>query len=139
MLGDVNALPRAERHLAAGDGYVQRYAVDHGFDMRGHIVGAFGIMNPACILGRDPFEGRDKIGLHVRIGILLNDKRRRGMPQIKQHDTIARLDIAQEARDLSRYFKKPSPAVSTVSIALAMVSIRAVQTADNSVDARVNA
>jgi hypothetical protein len=28
------------------------------------------------------------------------------MPQIKQHDAIARFDLAQEAHDLSRYFKE---------------------------------
>jgi hypothetical protein len=106
MLSDVNALPRAERHFAAGDGYVQGDAVDHRFDMRGHIVGSFGIMNPAGVVGRNALERRDEVGLHLRIGVFLNDKRRRGVPQIKQHDAIARFDLAQEARDLSRYFKK---------------------------------
>jgi hypothetical protein len=106
MLGDINTLPRAERHFAANDGQMQGDAIDHRFDMRGHIVGPFGVVNPSCIFGRDPFECRDEVGLHVRIGVFLDDKRRRGMPQIKQHSTIARLDLVQEARDLSRYFKE---------------------------------
>ena len=106
MLGNINALPRAERYFATSHRHMQGDAVDHCFDMRGHIVGPFGVVNPAGVVGRDPFEGRDKIGLHVWIGILLNDKRRRGVPQIKQYNAIARLDLAQKARDLSRYFKK---------------------------------
>ena len=106
MLSDVNALPRAEHHFAANDRYMQGDAGDHSFDMRGHIIGPFGVVDPARIFGRDPFECRDEVGLHVRIGVFLNDKRRRGVPQIKQHDAIARFDFAQEACNLARYFKE---------------------------------
>jgi hypothetical protein len=38
MLGDVNALPGAERHFALSHRHMQRDPVEHGFDMRRHIV-----------------------------------------------------------------------------------------------------
>ena len=36
MLGDINALPSAERQIAFADWYLQGHAVEHGFDMGRH-------------------------------------------------------------------------------------------------------
>ena len=47
MLGDIDALPGAERQRAADDRHMQRHAVEHGFDMRRHVVGSFDIVHPA--------------------------------------------------------------------------------------------
>ena len=49
MLGYIDALPGAESERAVDHGDIQRYASDHGLDMRRHIIGPFDVVDPAGI------------------------------------------------------------------------------------------
>src|SRR5262245_33461979 len=79
MLGQIETLPGAERELAVDHRHLQRDAVYHGLHVRRHIVGPFHIVDPAGVSRRDAIERGEEIGLHVRIGILLDHKGCRGM------------------------------------------------------------
>src|ERR1700730_1821358 len=106
VLGDINALPGAEPKLAARDRHVQRHAVAHGLDVSRHVVGPFDVVHPAGVGRRDALERGDEIGLHVRVGVLLDHQRGRGVLQIKQHNAIASLYLFQKARELARDLEK---------------------------------
>src|SRR6516162_5332061 len=56
VLHEIEPLPGAERKRAPGHWDVQRDAGDHGFYVRRHVVGPFGIVHPACISRRQPIE-----------------------------------------------------------------------------------
>jgi hypothetical protein len=73
-------------------------AVEHGFDVRGHVVWPLDLVHPAGLRRGDAFERGDEIGAHVRIGVLLNHQRRRGVPQKDKHGAVARFDLVEEAR-----------------------------------------
>ena len=75
MLGDINALPSAERQIAFADWYLQGHAVEHGFDMGRHVVRPFDVVHPAGIGRRQAAERGDQIGAHIRVGVLLYDQR----------------------------------------------------------------
>ena len=62
VLDQIDALPGAERELAAGDRHMQRDAGEHRLDMRRHVVGPFGVVDPGRVVpargGRAPVRGR---------------------------------------------------------------------------------
>ena len=58
MLDQIDRLPGSEREFALQDRNLQRGRRQHGFDMRGHVVGTFGVMAPSGIFGRQPIERR---------------------------------------------------------------------------------
>jgi hypothetical protein len=82
MLDKINALPHAERQLAADDRYVQRYAIEHCFDVGGHVIRAFHIMDPWRIFRRQTIKRSNQIRLHVGIGIFLDREGCRGVAEI---------------------------------------------------------
>jgi hypothetical protein len=53
-------------------------------------------------------ERRDQIGADVGVGVLLDDERGRGVPQINQKRAVARADLFEKARhfrcDLEKTF-----------------------------------
>ena len=55
-----------------------------------HVVGPLDIVDPAGICRREAIERARKIDPHIRIGIFLNDERRRGMPQEKEQRAVIR-------------------------------------------------
>ena len=75
MLGDINALPGAERQIAVTDRHLQGHAVEHGFDMGRHVIGPFNVVHPAGIGRRQAAERSDQIGAHVGVGVFLDDER----------------------------------------------------------------
>ena len=84
VLREIETLPGPDREPAANDRNMQGHAVDHRFHMRRHVVRAFGVVHPAGIGRRQPVERGHEIGLHVGIGILLDDQRRRGVPEVSE-------------------------------------------------------
>ena len=56
VLGEIDALPGAERKLAAGHRHMQRHAVEHRLHVRRHVVRAFGIVHPSGIRRREPLS-----------------------------------------------------------------------------------
>ena len=78
VFGQIDALPGAERELPPATGTCSGRR-EHRLDMRRHVVGAFRVVHPAGIRGRKTIQRGHKVGLHVRIGVLLNDQRRRGV------------------------------------------------------------
>ena len=83
MLGEIETLPSAEPKFLANHRDVERYAGEHRLDVSRHIVRPFNIVHPAGIGGCEPLERGDKIALHIRIGVLLDDERRRRVAQKK--------------------------------------------------------
>src|ERR1700691_6291708 len=106
MLSHIDALPGSERHPALGNRNLQRYAVEHGFDMSRHIVRPFHFVHPAGMRRCEPPERGDKVGAHASVGILLNHERCRSVPQIDEDGAVPRLDGVEEMRDVARDFEK---------------------------------
>src|SRR4051794_1656567 len=79
MLGYIDALPGAESERAVDHGDIQRYASDHGLDMRRHIIGPFDVVDPAGIGRGKTIQCARKISAHVGIRIFLDDEGRRRM------------------------------------------------------------
>ena len=71
MLDQVDRLPRAQRKFASEDRDMQRCRRQHGLDVRGHVIEAFGIVAPSGVLGRQPVERCRQILEHRRIGVFL--------------------------------------------------------------------
>ena len=77
MLDEVDRLPGAERQPRVQHRNLKRHRGQHRADMRGHVVRAFGVVDPAAVLGRQPIQRGGEIDPHRRIGIFLNRQRRR--------------------------------------------------------------
>ena len=58
--------------------------------------------------------------LHVRIGILLDGERGRGVAQIDQQGALARADLRDEICGAAVISVKPAPGVSTRNVAVAI-------------------
>ena len=86
---------------------MQRDTVDHCLDMSRHVVRTFGIMHPTGVGRRYSPERRDKIGLHIRIGVLLNDHRSRGVADIGEQHAVVGTGLTQECRDIARDLDEP--------------------------------
>src|SRR5947199_688153 len=102
MLGNIDAFPRYERMRPAYHRNVERHAGEHGLHVRRHVVGPFGIMNPAGRRGCKAIEPTCKIAAHVRIGILLNHQRSRRMPREEEQCTIFRPALGNEPHNFAR-------------------------------------
>src|SRR5882724_12854572 len=102
VLDQIDALPSTERKRAAAHRNMQRNAGQHGLDMSRHVVGPLDYVHPGTVGGREAMQRRDEIGLHVRIGILLDHERCRGVAQIKQQHAVARPALLDKAHSLSR-------------------------------------
>src|SRR5213592_3805342 len=85
-LSEVNALPRAEHELACM--YRKRHIVtdEYGFDVRRGI--SFG-MTVVAVVGNELRKLVQQITLHVRVGILIDEYRRRGMRHVYHAYTFA--------------------------------------------------
>ncbi len=95
----------------------------HGLDMRRHVVGAFGVVGPSGILGREPIERRHQIVEHRRIGVFLNRQRRRGVADEQRHRAFLRAGILDKFRDLGGEIDKAGARTfATVSSDDTMVS-----------------
>jgi len=106
MLRHIDTLPGAERHFSADDRHVKTDAVKHRLDVRRHIVRPFNLVHPSVARRRDALKRADKIALHIRIGIFLDDERSRSVFEMKQHNTIPRLGLFEKTRNFARDFEK---------------------------------
>jgi hypothetical protein len=71
-----------------------------------HIVRAFHAVHPTRVRRRQALERGDKIGLHVGIGVLLNNQRRRRVLEIDEHGAVACVDLFKKPRDVARDLKE---------------------------------
>ena len=101
MFGKIKSLPSSDRKLARNDRNVERHAIDHGFDVRGHVVGSFGIVDPSGIEWRKPIKRGHQLGLHVGIGILLDDQGGGGVLEIGVQNPVPGFRFRQEARRIA--------------------------------------
>jgi CheY-like chemotaxis protein len=108
MLGQVNALPGAELHFAAGDRHVQRHADEHGFDMGRHIVGTLHLVHPAGTCRRDAIERRHQVDADIGVGVLLDHQRSRGMAEKEEQHAIARVGVGEKAHSIACDLDKAS-------------------------------
>ena len=79
VLEHVDALPGPQRHPSADHRNRNARLGECGTDVRGHIVWTFCIVPVAVFLRSEPLEKIRQIQHHVRIGVLLNHQRRRGV------------------------------------------------------------
>jgi hypothetical protein len=105
---------------------MQRDAVEHGFDVGGHVVRPLHVVYPGSIRRRKALERGGEIGADIRVGVLLNDKRGRGVAHEKQQSAVARLDPLEELLRLARDLEKTFAGGLDASVAVAIASIRAV-------------
>ena len=61
-----------------------------------HVIGPFDVVDPAGIDRGKAIERAREVGPHVRIGIFLDDERRRRMTYEKQKRTILGLGFGDE-------------------------------------------
>ena len=106
MFGDINALPGAEPQFPAADRNLQRHAIEHGFDMRRHIVRPFHFVDITGLRRRQPIERSDQILAHIGVGIFLNHQRCRGVFEIEQQRAVARLDVFEKRSRITADFKE---------------------------------
>src|SRR5579863_3162520 len=107
MLSDINTLPGAEVERSASDRNVQRNAVDHGFDMGGHIVWTLDLVDPSGIGRRHAVECGEQIAPNVGVGVFLDDERGGGMTEKKRETAVGRLAVLQKSPDLAGNLKEP--------------------------------
>src|SRR5215468_7581405 len=107
MLGEIDALPGAERKRAVDHRYMQRYSGYHCLNVRRHVVRPFDCVHPAGSGRCDAVERRHQIGPHIGIGVLLDDERRRGMAQKERKDALLRPGLGDEADGLTGEFNEP--------------------------------
>src|SRR4029078_12958961 len=65
---EIDALPSSKRELASGNRHLQRHTIEHGLDVGRHVIGPFDIVNPWRVLGREPVERGNQIGLERGLG-----------------------------------------------------------------------
>ena len=110
VLGEINALPCTEGEPARHHRHGERHASQHGFDMGGHVVRSFHVVRPARTDGSKAVKRSDEIGTHIGIGILLNNERSRGVPDVEEQRSLGRARPRHEALRLLRDLDK-TPAV----------------------------
>ena len=87
MFEQVDALPRAQRHASMFDRYGKLHLGEGRAQMRGHVVGSFGVVFVAGeVFGRERAEVGFQIASHRWIGILLNEERRGGVTAKQRQD-----------------------------------------------------
>src|SRR6185312_6974167 len=80
MLEEIDRLPRAERQMAAFDRYSDLRLRQRRPQMGGHVVGALGAMPVAAgRLRGDGLEEGLQVGAYLRVRVLLDNERRRGV------------------------------------------------------------
>ena len=120
MLDKINSLPGAERELAANHRHMQRYAVEHRFHMRRHVVGPFDIMDPGRVLGREPIERGNQDPL-ARLNLRFpgwSTKLRCGAD--RPTGAIGGADLLDEARRIFGDVGETDARVSTRNVAVAI-------------------
>ena len=84
MFDQIDALPGAERELAVFTGTCSETPVSIALTWAGMSSGPSMSCDPAGVLGRQPVERGNQVGLHVGIGVLLDGERSRGVAQVDQ-------------------------------------------------------
>ena len=102
MLDEIDALPGAERHLAVHDRNAETDAREHRLDMARHVVGALFLMGVVRAFGRKRLECVAEIAPHIRVGILLDRQRGRGMAHEHGEEPVAAADIVEPTRGAPR-------------------------------------
>lgn len=73
MLPQEDALPRPQGEAPAGDGDRKRRGGERAFDMRGHVVGAFGgVSVERVVFGDEAIEEGFEVSLYRGIRVLLD-------------------------------------------------------------------
>ncbi len=75
--------------------------------MARHVVGALFLMGVRRALRRQRFERVDEIAPHVRVRILLNGQRRRGMADKHGEESRSGADLVEPARKSAGEFDEP--------------------------------
>ena len=88
----INALPRAEREVASAKRDTEIHGRKRGADVRRHVVRAFaGVLEERVAIRHEAFEETFEIGAHIRVGILLNQERGRGVLQMQREQAVRKI------------------------------------------------
>ena len=80
VLPKVNSLPGAQSKVSINDRDAEVYRGQCRADVRRHVISAFGrVPKQRVAIGHEPREKTLQIAAHFRVGIFLNQQRRRGM------------------------------------------------------------
>jgi hypothetical protein len=83
VLEEVDALPGAEDEAAVQDGDGELDLREGGFEVGGHVVEAFVVVEVGAVrwrhVGGDVVEVGEDVALHGGVGVLLDEQRRRGV------------------------------------------------------------
>jgi hypothetical protein len=98
VLEEIDALPRAERQIPADNRNGKMRLRQRGAYMRRHVVRTFGIVLVHRRFRRDALEISFHVGANGRVGILLNEQRRRGVAAEDRHESgLATLRLEKSA------------------------------------------
>ena len=98
------------------DRNLQRGRRQHGLDVGGHVIGAFGVVAPACIFRRKPVERGGQILEHRRVGIFLDGERCRGVADEKCDHAFDGAGLLHEFRDFGCEVDKAAPRSLDVAV-----------------------
>ena len=111
MFPQINALPRAQREASAAQRQAQIHRRQRGADMRGHVIRALaGVGKQRIAVRHETLEKAFEIPAHVRVGVLLDEQRSRGVPQVQRHEAMLEPILGKPGFDLGGEVIKPAPA-----------------------------
>jgi len=109
MLDEINRLPDTERQFAVQDRYVERHAIEHRFDVRGHVVRSLCFVDPRRIFWRYPVKRGNQIQLHIGIGIFLDRKGRGCVAKIDEQHPLAGSELIEERHGMTCDVRQSNP------------------------------
>jgi len=111
MFPNVNPLPCAKRHPPLMHRNAQVNRGERGADVRRHIVITFSRVNEKRITVADePRKKTFQVAPHVRVRILLNQQRRRCVPQMQRKQSVFEIVLCNPATDIiSEFVESAAP------------------------------
>src|SRR5829696_7469793 len=110
VLEEIDALPCPECQACIGNRYAERALGEGGSDMRRHVVWSFVSMDdPRAAFRNDPPEKFHKVALHLFIGILLYEERRRSVPAEQREQARPHTAHFDESFGFGGEFIEPLP------------------------------
>ena len=101
MFPEINALPGAEGEMAAFEGNAEVDGGKRRADVSGHVVFPFGgVLEDRITVRREAGKDAFEVAAHFRIGIFLNEQRRRCVLKVESGDARLQCRLPKHLGDL---------------------------------------
>lgn len=112
MFPKINSLPCAERHFSADDWNAEIDRSQRGADVSGHIIITLtGMAENRIAIGNEPRKKSFEIAAHFRVGIFLNDERRRSVLKMKCQQAGLDIRFCNKVGGIVRELVKAAPTI----------------------------